>query len=184
MAEQLPIPTDSYESFLHVLKDRIRAAQVEAAVSVNQTTTLLYWQIGKEILKRQETQGWGSGVIPKLAKDLKKEFPDMRGFSRSNLTYMRAFALAWPDESFILNHGGKIPWKHNCALLDKLKDPEQRLWYIQQSIQNGWSRNALVLQIETDLYTRMGGAMTNFERTLPQPQSALAQQIIKDPYNT
>lgn len=183
MAEQLPIPTDSYESFLHALKERIRTAQIEAAVSVNQTTTLLYWQIGKEILKRQETQGWGSGVIPKLAKDLKKEFPDMRGFSRSNLTYMRAFALAWADEIFILNHGGKIPWKHNCVLLDKLKDTEQRLWYIQQSIQNGWSRNALVLQIETDLYTRMGGAMTNFERTLPQPQSALAQQIIKDPYN-
>lgn len=174
---------DSYEAFLFTLKAQIRTAQVEAALAVNQTATLLYWQIGRGIIERQESAGWGSGVIAKLAKDLKTEFPDMRGFSRSNLTYMRAFAKAWPDRDVVLTICGKIPWKHNCAIINKLKDPDIRLWYIQQAIQNGWSRNALVLQIETDLYQRLGGAITNFERTLPRPQSDLAQQIIKDPYN-
>jgi len=134
-------------------------------------------------LQRQEKQGWGSRVISQLAKDLKREFPDMRGFSRSNLTYMRAFANAWPDEEFVHQLGGQIPWKHNCAVLDKLKEPDKRRWYIEQTINNGWSRNVLIIQIETDLYQRLGGAMTNFERTLPKPQSDLAQQIIKDPYN-
>jgi len=175
--------SDSYEHFLSELKMRIRVAQIEASSAVNLTMTLLYWQIGREILQRQEKQGWGSRVISQLAKDLKREFPDMRGFSRSNLTYMRAFANAWPDEEFVHQLGGQIPWKHNCAVLDKLKEPDKRRWYIEQTINNGWSRNVLIIQIETDLYQRLGGAMTNFERTLPKPQSDLAQQIIKDPYN-
>lgn len=177
------ISSDSYEHFLSELKMRIRVAQIEASSAVNLTMTLLYWQIGQEILQRQERQGWGAKVISQLAKDLKREFPDMRGFSRSNLTYMRAFANAWPDEEFVHQLGGQIPWKHNCALLDKLKEPDKRRWYIEQTIKNGWSRNVLIIQIETDLYQRLGGAMTNFERTLPKPQSDLAQQIIKDPYN-
>lgn len=175
--------SDSYEHFLSELKMRIRVAQIEASLAVNLTTTLLYWQIGREILQRQERQGWGTKVISQLAKDLKREFPDMRGFSRSNLTYMRAFAKAWPEEEFIHQLGGQIPWKHNCAVLDKLKEPDERRWYIRQTVQNGWSRNALILQMETDLYRRLGDSTTNFERTLPKPQSELAQQIIKDPYN-
>ena len=184
MTKQSPsTSSESYEHFLSELKTRIRIAQIEASLSVNLTTTLLYWQIGREILQRQERQGWGTKVISQLAQDLKREFPDMRGFSRSNLTYMRAFARAWPDEEFVHQLGGQIPWKHNCAILDKLKDPDMRCWYIQKTIQNGWSRNVLIIQIETDLYRRLGGAMTNFERTLPKPQSDLAQQIIKDPYN-
>jgi predicted nuclease of restriction endonuclease-like (RecB) superfamily len=125
----------------------------------------------------------GAKVIERLAKDLKREFPDMAGFSPRNLKYMRAFAEAYPDEQIVQRSAAQIPWRHNQMLLDKLKSSEQRLWYAQKSLENGWSRDILVLQIESDLYTRQGGAVTNFGRTLPSPQSDLAQQLIKDPYN-
>lgn len=172
-----------YESFLNALKGRIRTAQIRAALSVNRELILLYWQIGREILNRQQQEGWGSKVIERLAKDLKREFPDIKGFSRTNLLYMRAFAEAYPDEQFVHQLGGRIPWRHNCVLLDRVKVPEQRTWYIQQTIQNGWSRAVLELQIESNLYARQGGAVTNFANTLPQPQSDLAQGILKDPYH-
>ena len=144
---------------------------------------MLYWQIGKDILQRQEAEGWGSKVITRLANDLKQEFPDMKGFSSRNLKYMRSFAEAWPDESIVHQLGAQIPWKHNCLILEKVKPLDERRWYIQQSIEYGWSRNVLALQIDSNLYQRKGSATTNFERTLPQPQSDLAQQLIKDPYN-
>jgi len=176
-------PTDeNYTAFLRSLKDQIRQAQVRAALAVNSELILLYWQIGQEILKRQKQEGWGAKVIERLAKDLKQEFPDMRGFSRTNLMYMRAFAEAYPEVEFIQRIAGQIPWRHNQVLLDKLKSKEQRLWYAQQSFQNGWSRDVLVMQIETDLYKRHGGAITNFERTLPEMDSDLTQQLVKDPY--
>ena len=177
------VPEENYSLFLSELKTRIRTAQVKAALAVNSELVRLYWQIGREILKRQQEQGWGRKVIERLAKDLKQSFPDIKGFSRSNLMYMRAFAEAWPDEQIVQRSVGQIPWRHNIALLDKLKSPEQRLWYAQEAIANGWSRDILVMQIETGLYGRQGSAMTNFERTLPAPQSDLARQIIKDPYN-
>lgn len=172
-----------YESFLQALKERIRNSQLQAAQAVNRELNGLYWHIGQEILDRQKKQGWGSKVIEKLAKDLKREFPDMSGFSRSNLLYMRAFAEAYPDEQIVQQLVGQIPWGHNLRILDHVKDPQERLWYVQQTIENGWSRNVLVHQIESGLYRRLGGAVTNFDRVLPQPQSDLAQQILKDPYN-
>ena len=144
---------------------------------------LLYWQIGCDILKRQQAEGWGTKVVAQLARDLKREFPGMKGFSRSNLMYMRAFAEAWPDESIVQAALGQITWYHNIALLEKLKDEQQRLWYARQTVLNGWSRNVLVQQVESNLYQRQGDAVTNFDRILPQPQSDLAQQIVKDPYN-
>lgn len=178
------LPEDeNYAAFLRGLKDRIQHAQVRAALAVNQELVLLYWHIGREILARQKQEGWGSKVIERLARDLKREFPDMQGFSRTNLLYMRAFADAYPDEEFVHQLGGQIPWKHNCVVLDKVKDPQERLWYIQQTIENGWSRNILSIQIETGLYKRQGSAITNFERALPAPQSDLARQILKSPYN-
>jgi len=152
-------------------------------VAVNQELVRLYWGIGKEILERQTSEGWGSKVVERLAKDLHSEFPEMKGLSRTNLLYMRAFSEAWPDESIVQQAAGQLPWFHNCVLLDKVKQPTERLWYIQQAIQNGWSRNVLVMQIETGLYRRQGKAATNFQATLPTPQSDLAQQLIKDPYN-
>jgi predicted nuclease of restriction endonuclease-like (RecB) superfamily len=184
MPSQPPLlPPDAYQSFFDALKQRIRTAQVKAALAVNKELILLYWQIGREILQRQDVDGWGSKVITTLSKDLKREFPDMKGFSRTNLLYMRSFAKAWPEESFVHQLGGQIPWKHNCLLLDKIKDPDMRRWYIQKTVENGWSRNVLAMQIETDLYQRQGGAVTNFERALPKPQSDLANQMLKDPYS-
>ena len=177
------IPSDQYEVFLTDLKERIRTAQVKAALAVNQELILLYWQIGTRILATQEQEGWGNKVIPKLARDLKREFPEMKGFSARNLSYMKRFAKAWPEESILQQLAAKIPWFHNCVLLEKVKDAEARHWYIKKTVENGWSRNVLTMQIETDLYQRQGGAVTNFERTLPKPQSDLARQILKDPYS-
>lgn len=172
-----------YEQLLLDLKERIRSAQVKAALAVNRELVLLYWQIGQEILQRQGQEGWGTKVIDRLVKDLKHEFPDMKGFSRTNLLYMRAFAEAWADEQIVQQVVGQIPWGHNLRLLDKAVSREERLWYAQQAIANGWSRAVLEHQIETKLYQRQGKAITNFAATLPQPQSDLAQQLIKDPYS-
>lgn len=180
--DTLSFPGD-YEQFLHDLKERIRTAQMRAAVAVNRELILLYWQIGREILQRQAQQGWGSKVIDQLAQDLRREFPDMKGFSSRNLRYMRAFAEAYDDEAMVQQVVANLPWGHNVRLLDAVKDPEERLWYAQQAIAHGWSRNILMLQIDNQLYQRQGSAVTNFDRTLPQPQSDLAQNLLKDPYH-
>ena len=177
-----PIP-ENYDDFLRDLKERIRSAQVRAALSVNRELVLLYWQLGQDILTRQRQQGWGAKVIDRLARDLQKEFPDMKGFSPRNLKYMRAFAEAYPNEPIVQEVLAQITWYHNIALIEKLKSPEERLWYAQKTVENGWSRNVLVHQIETGLHRRLGAALTNFDRTLPKPQSDLAQQLLKDPYN-
>ena len=147
MAELTP-SSKSYQDLLARLKNQIRTAQFRAAVAVNQQLVLLYWRIGTEILTRQKEDGWGTGVIERLAKDLRSEFPDMQGLSPRNLGYMKAFAEAWPDETILQQAAAKLPWFHNCVLLDKVKDTTERLWYIQQSMLNGWSRNVLVMQIE------------------------------------
>lgn len=178
----LSAPQD-YDDWLRHLKERIRTAQVRAALAVNQELLLLYWQIGRSILEQQQQEGWGTKVIERLAKDLRKEFPNIKGFSRSNLGYMKAFAEAYPDEAIVQRSVGKLPWRHNLALIDKLKSQEQRLWYAEKSVENGWSRDILVYQIESNLFQRQGGAITNFDRTLPQEQSDLANQLVKDPYS-
>ena len=175
--------SENYSEFLQSLKERIRTAQVKAALAVNRELVLLYWQIGKDILERQKHEGWGAKVITKLSKDLKAEFPDMKGFSTRNLKYMRSFAEAYPDQQIVQQAAAQMPWFHNCVLMDKVKDNAQRLWYIQQTIENGWSRAVLEYQIESKLYQRQGKAITNFEQALPQPQSDLAQQLLKSPYN-
>ena len=179
--KQVALP-GNYGEFLESLKVRIRTAQVRAALSVNREMISLYWQIGKDILERQQREGWGGKVIDQLAKDLQKSFPGVKGFSRTNLHYMRVFAEAYSEE-FVQRCVGQIPWRHNIALLDKLKDSEQRAWYALKTIENGWTRNVLVHQIETDLYHRQGKAITNFQNVLDEPQSELAHQILKDPYN-
>jgi predicted nuclease of restriction endonuclease-like (RecB) superfamily len=176
----LIVSSKGYQDLLSLLKNRIRTAQVRAALAVNSELVLLYWGIGKEILARQSQEGWGAKVIERLANDLHVEFPEMGGLSPRNLKYMRAFAEAWPIVQLPV---AQLPWGHNVRLLDLLKSSEQRLWYAEQAIQNGWSRNVLMMQIEGGLYLRQGKALTNFQATLPQPQSDLAQQLIKDPYN-
>jgi len=182
IANSLSLPED-YNDFLRELKERIRNSQVRAALSINRELVLLYWQIGQDILNRQQQQGWGAKVIDRLATDLQKAFPEMKGFSSRNLKYMRSFAQNYPNFEFVQEVLAQITWYHNIALIEKVKSPEERLWYATQTVEQGWSRNVLVHQIESGLYRRQGKADTNFSRTLPNPQSELAQQLLKDPYN-
>lgn len=176
-------PEHDYLAFLNALKRRIKTSQLRAAFAVNSELIHLYWQIGNEIIIRQKSQGWGSKVINRLAKDLKREFPDMTGFSLTNLKYMRSFAQAYSQEEISQRCVDQLPWRHNIVLFTKLKDTGLRFWYAQKALENGWSRNVLVLQIESSLYERQGSAITNFERTLPSPQSDLAQGLLKSEYN-
>lgn len=171
-----------YDEFLCELKTRVRNAQLKAALSVNRELVLLYWQIGCDIHHRQRKEGWGAKVIDRLSRDLLRAFPEMKGFSSRNLLFMRGMAEAYPDETIVKQLVSQIPWGHNIRILQKIKDPAEREWYIRKTIKHGWSRSILVCQIESGLYNRQGKATTNFGRTLPAPQSDLAQQTLKDPY--
>jgi predicted nuclease of restriction endonuclease-like (RecB) superfamily len=188
-------PPSGYADLLADIKDRIRRAQVRAAIAANRELVQLYWDIGREIVDRQDREGWGKAVVQRLAGDLQREFPGMAGFSPQNIWYMRAFYLAWTKDVTKLPQAvgeldgenlpqavGEIPWGHNLQLLAKLRDPAERLWYAEKVVEHGWSRAVLVHQIELDLYGREGRAITNFAKTLPPPQSDLAQQVLKDPY--
>ncbi|MDA8259628.1 MAG: PDDEXK nuclease domain-containing protein [Betaproteobacteria bacterium] len=175
-------PPTGYADWLADLKSRIHTAQQRAALAVNRELVLLYWQIGRDILERQARQGWGAKVIERLAHDLRTAFPDMKGFSRANLMYMRAFAEAWPDAEIVQQAVGQLPWGHNLVLLTRLKEPRLRLAYAQRALRHGWSRNVLNIHVETRLLEREGHAVTNFEAQLPAPQSDLARDTLKDPY--
>ncbi|WP_195809376.1 PDDEXK nuclease domain-containing protein [Hymenobacter polaris] len=177
----LDLPLD-YAQLLAQLTARIRDTQLRATLAINTTLIQLYWQIGQEILSRQDQQGWGTKVVARLAQDLRREFPSLAGLSSRNLQYMRAFAKAWPDAEFVQQVVAQIPWGHNVRLLEAVQDPVERAWYAQQTIENGWSRNVLSLQVESGLYQRQGRVVSNFTRTLPAAQSELAQQLLKDPY--
>lgn len=180
-ASLIPPPT-GYTDWLAELKTRIHTAQQRAALAVNRELVRLYWHIGRDILDRQAREGWGAKVIDRLAHDLRTAFPDMKGFSRANLMYMRAFAEAWPDEAIVQQAVGRLPWGHNLVLLTKLKNPDLRLAYAQRAIEHGWSRNVLEIHIETRRLEREGQAITNFTERLPAPDTDLARQSLKDPY--
>ena len=185
MSEQpiaLTDPPDGYTDWLGALKLRIHAAQQRAALAVNAELLQLYWQIGHDILERQSEQGWGAKVIDRLSHDLRQAFPEMKGFSRANLKYMRAFAEAWSEDAIGQQPVGQLPWGHNIVLLTKLKALEERLAYGNAAVRHGWSRNVLVMQIETRQLERQGRAITNFAQALPAPQSDLARESLKDPY--
>lgn len=173
----------SYRSLLNQLKARIQAARTRAVLAVNRELVLLYWHIGRDIIAALERERWGAKVVDRLAGDLRRAFPDMKGFSRTNLKYMRRFAEAYPDLTIGQQVVDQLPWGHNIVLLEQVGSPAERLWYAEQTIEYGWSRNVLVHQIESGLHLRQGQAVTNFEHTLPAPQSDLAQQLLKDPYN-
>jgi predicted nuclease of restriction endonuclease-like (RecB) superfamily len=202
------MPSGDYRALLTDIKTRIRTAQIKASLSVNRELIQLYWGIGEVIVSRQRSQGWGKSIVERLAADLQKEFPGIAGFSPQNIWYMRAFFLAWTDEVENLQRAvgetdrqilqravgesspsgppaavAQIPWGQNIELVTKLKNSLQRLWYAQQTTANGWSRNMLVHWIESDLYSRQGKAVTNFKSALPQAQSDLANEIVRDPYN-
>lgn len=175
------LPSD-YTAFLEDLKARVVAAQLHASLAVNSQMVMLYWSIGRDILDRQEHAGWGARVIDRLSADLRREFPEVRGFSSRNLKYMRAFAKAWPQVQIVQQVAAQLPWFHNCVLLDKLKSPAERLAYANAAIEHGWSRDMLTIQIETGYLKRRGKSINNFPHTLPKPQSELAAQTLKDPY--
>jgi len=194
-----------YGELLEDLKTRIRAAQVKAALSVNRELITLYWHVGRSIVERQRTEGWGKAIVERLANDLQQEFPGIAGFSPRNVWRMRAFYLAWTEEvlaqparesdheippQLVAELDGRnlpqavaeIPWGHNVWLMEKVKAPAVRLWYARQTVVNGWSRAMLVHWIESDLHVRQGKAVSNFKSTLPAPHSDLASEVVRDPY--
>ena len=187
LTETPVLETKIYDQLLDRIKKDIAQTQIKAASSITEELTLLYWRIGKNLSEKIKSEGWGAKVVEKLAHDLENTFPGITGFSRTNIYRMVAFynaylncptAVGQLEEKAIL----MIPWGHNAVLLEKLQDPQQRLWYAKNSIENGWSRSSLILWIESDLYNRQGKAITNFKATLPEPGSDLAQQTLKDPY--
>lgn len=173
----------TYRELIETLKKEITQARIRAHLAVNKELIMLYWNIGNNILKRQQQEGWGAKVIENISQDLQREFPEMKGLSSRNLVYMQTFAKKFTDIEFTQQAAAQIPWFHICTILDKVTTEEQRIWYIQKTIENGWSRNVLNMQIKTNLYTREGKSLTNFKSTLPAAQSDLAQAIVKDPYN-
>ena len=148
--------SNSYPQILSTLKESIRKARLKVSLTANREMLELYCEIGQTILQQQRLEGWGTKVIQQLAKDLLSEFPDMKGLSLRNLKYMRSFAEAYPNFLIVQHAVAQLPWGHHCVLLDKLKTIEERLFYLNKTIQNNWSRNVLKLQIESNLYLRQG----------------------------
>ena len=177
------ISTTGYLSFLSNIKQDIQTSRIRASLSVNKELILLYWRIGHEILRRKKEQGWGSFVIKQLAQDLKLEFPEMRGFGERNLIYMQTFAAAYPDYAFTQQLVAQIPWGHIINIIDKVHNAETRIWYIEKTLENGWSRNILLMHIAARTHLNLGHAQTNFAANLPKPTSDLAQQLLKNEYN-
>ncbi|GAA1972276.1 PDDEXK nuclease domain-containing protein [Microbacterium pumilum] len=177
-------PTD-YTETLDALKRRVNAARFTLQRRANAELVALYWHIGDTIITKQQASAWGAGVVARLANDLQAEFPTMRGFSRSNLFSMRAFAAAWPERNGIVRQPvGQLPWTHIVQLLEKLDDQELREWYAGKDVQHAWSRAVLVHQIRTRLHDRDAAAPSNFAAALTRSDSDLAQQLATDPYTT
>ncbi|MHB8875388.1 MAG: DUF1016 N-terminal domain-containing protein [Myxococcaceae bacterium] len=171
-----------YVDTLGELKRRIGQERLRVVLAANSAMVLLYWDVGRIILDRQERAGWGAKVVDRLAADLREAFPNMKGLSPRNLKYMRAFAAAWPDAEIVQRVVAQLPWRQNIALLERLADPRARLWYAEQTARHGWSQPILCLQIDGRAHERHGKAITNFKATLPPAESDMAAQVFKDPY--
>jgi predicted nuclease of restriction endonuclease-like (RecB) superfamily len=206
LSRKKPPSSLDYAGLLGQVKDRIRQSQVRAVFSVNAELIRLYWDIGRILDAQQDREGYGTAVIPRLARDLRNEIPEVKGFSERNLGRMVAFSRAYPDPAALLpqpvakpetaeklpqsvgnQDPGRsilwlIPWGHHAVLLEKVKDEAQRLWYMRQTIEHGWSRNILAVMIHSGAHNRQGKALSNFPERLPSPQSDLAVQSLKDPY--
>jgi len=229
--DKLFLKNESYGSLLSELKNKIRSTQVKAALSVNAQLIAMYWELGRIIVEQQEQHKWGSAFIDQLSHDLSIEFPEMKGFSRGNLYYIKRWFLFYKDafeivpqaveqfpgkhdkskkkviieqdarqivpqpagqmhdfatKSIVQQLAEQIPWGHNMLIIEKIKSVDQAIWYIQQTIENGWSRNILSMQIKSKLYERQAktekGKITNFANLLPKNHSDLAENIMKDPY--
>lgn len=197
-----------YGNLLDDIKGRIRQAQCRATQAANAELVLLYWDIGTLIHQRQQQEGWGSGVIPRLSTDLHNSLPEVKGFSQRNIGYMIRFAREYGSPEFLQQPVAKLaepplpgsvptpaaipvvvskllaslPWGHNILLMEKVKAAEERLWYARQAMEQGWSRDALASAIKTHAHARQGVAVNNFNLRLPAPQSELAREMLRDPY--
>lgn len=212
MSKKLPAPAlrslpVGFAALLDEVKARVRAAQTRAVLAASAEMVRLYWDIGRTIDERQQQEGWGAAVIPRLSRELRNELPEVKGFSERNLGRMIAFAREYPQPTQFLPQAVAkstrpteapqavartsadsdsllwlIPWGHHALLLERVKQPPHRLWYMQQALANGWSRNLLATAIDGQAHERQGKAITNFAQLLPSPQSDLALQTLKDPY--
>lgn len=180
MSSAVPLP-DSYGRVLADLKHRVRRAQQSARRRVNNELVALYWSIGRTILTEQEQRGWGAGVVSQLARDLSAAFPGVAGFSLTNLRYMRAAALAWPDAK-LPQPVGDLPWGHIRLLLDRFETREERDWYAEAAAAHGWSRNVLLDRIQARVRDRIGAAPSNFSQRLTTEDSRAAGLLARDPY--
>jgi len=222
MKEQ--IIESEYKTWLHELKLQIKRTQVKASISVNSQLIMLYWDIGRQIVEKQEKAKWGSKLLEQLSNDLRKEFPEMGGFSRANMFNIKKFYLFYspfvddyiniqqvvgqfdlngtekvqqavgqleqrnikslpPVRTLPINNFLMIPWGHHVKILERVKDIDQAVFYINKTIENNWSRTVLEVQIDTNLFKRLGKAKTNFVNTLPEPDSDLAIEMMKSDYN-
>ena len=182
IAPQLPDIPDDYPQFIASLKKRIQEDRLKAVSAANSALIVMYWDIGKSILDKQKNANWGAKVIDRMSHDLKEYFPDMSGFSPRNLKYMRKFAECWDDYQFVQQVVAQITWGSNISIMEKVTDHKLRIWYVQKTLENGWSRNVLVHQIASNLHKRIGETANNFDLTLPPADSDMANQIFKDPY--
>lgn len=200
--------TPEYKQWLVEIKNKVRAAQLKAATVVNNAFIEFYWELGKMIVEKQVQASWGDKVIGRLSKDLQEEFPDLKGFSTTNLKYCRLFykfyaslfqeigqqpvgqfdsrqsegVVQQSTGQFMRQLVAQIPWGHNILIFNKSRSADEARFYLQQTIEHGWSRDTLALQIKSRLFERTGKGVNNFAHALPSPQSDLAAQIIKDPY--
>lgn len=180
-----------YKQWLTDLKFRIRNSQIKAALKVNTELINLYWELGKEIVSKQEQSQWGDGLIKQLSSDLQQEFPEMKGFSTTNIKYIKRWYSFYNQDITIGQQVvdqlretvSQIPWGHNLRIIIQCKSIEEAFFYIHKTIENGWSRSILELHIKQQDYQRTRHSVSNFSRLLPTVQSDLAQELLKDPYN-
>ena len=171
-----------YGEMLDNIKRLVAEGRRQVMWTANVQMSVMYYNIGVEILRRQNAEGWGAKVVDRLSVDLKHAFPEQQGFSPRNLKYMRRFAELWPDEQIMQRTVAQLPWRHNICLMEKVKEPNRRLAYALAAIEHGWSKTILELQLENFTLERTGKIPSNFNKTLPDVQSDMVQQMFKDPY--
>jgi len=204
------IKNNEYKEWIVEVKQKIRSTQIKAAIAVNSALIEFYWDLGKMLSEKIKQSNWGDKILENVSIDLREEFPDMKGFSVSNLKTCKLFYDYFSNSSQLVNQQqnnligslpanqlqdsdkeeniigqqviAQIPWGHIKVIITKIKDINEAFFFIQKTKENNWSRDTLALQIKSDLYARQGKAITNFTNTLPAPNSDLAQQTLKDPY--
>jgi len=175
---------NNYKQWLEDIKQKIRTTQLKVAISANTQLIELYWQLAEDIVKKQQTANWGDAILEQLSIDLKLSFPNINGFSRRNLYAIRQWHLFYSSQYvFVPQAVAQIPWGHNRLIISKIKNTDEAIYYCKATTENGWSRDNLELAIKNNYYEAKGKSITNFEHTLPQPQSGLAEETLKNPYN-